>query len=193
MMGAIVAFLVGGLAGAAAVDSARRRNPSKEAAGYRARCQPSVLLVHTGSHPFSRIVNRASGRRGFSHIILDGCEIDESGRSLVIDVDRGKGVVRRPLLEATEGKPYVRVYLPLQVGAQLLGCARAQLGQPYSPRALVDTKHDGVTCASLVQRCLPEHLRVPSPRGRSVAPNDFARAWGISVNGPRVVDLSRNL
>lgn len=193
MLGAVIAFLVGGYVGVQAADRARKRNPSQTTAGYRARCQPSVLFVHTGRHPFSKIVNFASGSRGFSHIVLDGCEIDEHGKSLVIDVDRGKGVIRRPLLKATDGKPYVRVYLPLDVGAQLLGCARSKLGEPYSPGAVFKNNHHGTTCANFLQRCLPEHLRIPEPRGRSVAPNDFARAWGISTGGPRVVDLSRNL
>ena len=164
-----IPVLIAGLFGAALAESVLARGPSAEAmARAGPACSISVLLFEPADAS-GRLIDLTTGRRGFSHAAIDSCEIGARGEHLVIDCSPGRGVGRRPLAELGEGRPFVRVVLPLAAGAELYGCARARIGEPFSSR---------LVCSQLVWDCLPAALRPPKPAGRPVAPNDLAAAWG---------------
>jgi hypothetical protein len=151
------------------------------AAAIRPSCGVSIVLVEPDA--VSRIIDAATGGHGFSHVVVDGCEVDGEGRPLLIDCQPGLGVARVP--ESTyAGRGRVRVWMPLCEGRELYGCVRALVGQPYDLLGLVMPKQGlagGLICSQLVYECLPRRLQAlvpPWPRDRPVAPNDLARAFG---------------
>ncbi|MCH9685885.1 MAG: hypothetical protein K0V04_30910 [Deltaproteobacteria bacterium] len=179
-------MLVGATLGAAvtlaALTWARGSGEGISVAHVRPRCGVSVVLFEPDG-PESRIIDAATGGHGFSHVTIDGCEADERGRPLLIDCRPGLGVARLPAADY-DGRPRVRVWLPLCEGRELYGCAQGRIGQPYNALEVVMPNSGpvgGVICSQLVYECLPVSLRARVPRwpeGRPVAPNDIARGFG---------------
>lgn len=160
--------------------------------GIRPACGVSIVLFEADDLE-SRIVDAATGGLGFSHVAVDGCEVDEQGRPLLIDCRPGLGVAR--VLEAEyEERRRVRVWLPLCEGRELYGCVRGRVGQPYDALGLVVPNTGpvgGVVCSQLVYECLPASLQARVPiswyTGRSVAPNDLAKGFGATAGGDDIV------
>lgn len=167
--------------------------PSQPPAGFRSSCGVSIILVAVDGDMVSRAIDAASGRRGWSHAALDGCEVDEDGTPVGLDCYPGRGVQRRPISEIVGGLPFARIHLPLSEGAELYGCVRGRVGAPFDVVGLIlgPAAHStGFVCSQLIYDCLPMRLRdlVPKPRRRHVAPNDLAAAFGVT--GPGEVWIS---
>lgn len=175
------------LAGVAAASGAMRARPGPllRAAGYRPQCTTSIVLYATHDVP-SRVIDAGTGSLGFSHVAIDGCEVDAQGRDLIIDCTRVHGVRRRPV-SVYENRAQVRVELTGAPAWELYGCARAKLGLDFDPSG-----RSGYLCAQLVHACLPMGLRrrVESFRDYAgpgvVSPNQIAAAFGIE--GPNSPD-----
>ena len=182
--------LLGSIVTIATLLAIGTRRPGLEAAGEREACDVSILLVVTGRNPASQLIDRLSGGLGYSHAALDACEHDDRGRPIGIDCRPGWGVVRRPLVEITEGRGVTRIRLPLVEGRELYGCVRALVGQRFDGLGLLrpSSTEGGLVCSGLIYRCLPARLKaqVQLPRGRPVAPNDLAAAWNARPGGPDV-------
>lgn len=172
-----IPVLIAGLFGAWIAEAVHARGPSAEASARAGpSCTISVLLFEPAGVS-GQIIDRTTGGRGFSHAAIDSCELGPRGEHLVIDCSPGRGVGRRPLAELGAGRPYVRVILPITAGAEVYGCARARIGQPFTSE---------LVCSQLVWECLPASLRPPKPQGRPVAPNDLAAAWGARPGSPPI-------
>lgn len=151
----------------------------------RDRCGVSIVLFGAGPDVESRMIDLATGGRGFSHVALDACEADERG-PLLIDCRPGEGVHRRPLSDYGD-RPRVHVYLGATEGAEVYGCIRGRIGAPFDTLGLVAPRTGpgrSVVCSQLIDECLPARLRdrIPRRAGRTVSPNDLAAAF--DVDGP---------
>lgn len=167
-------------------------SPGVDVAAMREQCRISVVFFAPTRLP--NMINDASGGEGFSHVAIDACEVDDDGDHLLIDCQPGTGVHRR--LESAYGdRKRVRAWLSAAEGAELRGCARAKLGQPFDIVGLVvpeGSESSGVICSGLVWSCLPLRLQkmVPVPDRRPVAPNDIARAFGITSPNDADVEVA---
>lgn len=188
----IGALLLGSMATGAVILAARgvaNRRAPQTPPRRRDRCAVAVVLfVPDGQE--GEIIDRATGRRGFSHAALDGCEVDEAGRHVLIDCQPGRGVHRR-VAETYGERPRVYCYLGREDGAEAYGCARARVGEPFDPVGLVVPRTGpgrGVVCSQLVADCLPARVRqrIATTPGRPISPNDLARAFGAEPGGPDV-------
>ena len=183
--------VIGLCVAAVALASVGRRSPAV-AASVRPSCSVSILLLERDRVPLSKAIDIASGGLGFSHAAWDACE-DVDGVPVGIDCRPGQGVHRRPISDIVGKRRVVRVVLPLHEGREAYGCARARVGEAYDGLALFlaaeNARRRGTLCSELVFDCLPSSLRarVSVPKGRPVAPNDLARAFG--VRGPSSPDV----
>ena len=188
----LVGVMMGVGATVAALAALRGQgSPGAEVGGVRPSCGVSLVLWEPASIE-GRIIDAATGGIGFSHVVLDACEVDSQGASLVIDCRPAVGVTRIPLYDYGERKP-TRVWLPLMAGRELYGCVRGRIGLPYDALGLVLPKTGpvgGVVCSQLVFECMPDSLRKkvpPWPPSRPVAPNDLARGFGAVPGGEDIV------
>lgn len=189
----MIGFLAGLGAALAVAQSLRSRaSMGSEAAGKRAQCSVSILLLAPHGE-LGRSLDRATGSRGFSHVAWDACEEDEQGQPLAIDCTPSKGVHRAPL-EPLVARQHVRVYVPEPWGREAYGCVRARLGQRYSLGGMLRSESspgEGSICTEMVMQCLPDELAatIANPAGRGLAPNDIARSWGIPSprSNPRIL------
>lgn len=108
------------------------------------QCTVSVLAYRADRNS---IIDAHSGRRGFSHVALQGCEAGTDG-PLILDCRPSRGVVRVPDRELDWSRIEI-LPLPVTWAAEAYGCARASVGQPY---ALGD---DGHVCSGWIYSCLP--------------------------------------
>ncbi len=187
-----------GVLGFAVLSTAAERTvDGVEAAGVDPRRPVSVVLVAAdhGSR-IERLVDRQTGHRGFSHVVVDCGEVDHDGRSLVFDCFPREGVRRVALSDrygSGQGRPRKRVRVVLRGGdgEHMRGAMMALVGAPYDVAAAIDPRRRGLVCSRLVMRGLPMDLarRVQpfSPR-RPISPNDLARAFG--VHGPNAPDVT---
>lgn len=177
----MLGFLLGVGVTITALALVRGRGEGMPVAEIRPSCGVSVLLFEPDDS--SRVIDEITGGYGFSHVALDGCEVDEQGRPLLIDCQPGIGVAR-VLADSYDGRGRARVWMPLCEGRELYGCVRGRVGQPYDLLGLVwpsEGLESGLICSQLIYECLPQRLQAlvpPWPRDRPVAPNDLARAFG---------------
>lgn len=141
---------------------------------------PAIVLVR----PFdadTRAVDLATGRWGFGHVALYGCELDAHAHPLVIDSCIARGVVRRRLDAMARGALYYFVPLPREAGRAAYERAIARLGRPYHYGGLFLRKPrpDMHTCSSLILECLPADMAARIKFRRHVSPNDIARSLGV--------------
>ena len=187
-----------GLLGAAAAGTAAVRTvEGAHVADVEEACPVAVLLVAADrNNRIERLVDRQTGCRGFSHVVVDCGEFDEAGRRLVYDCFPREGVRRVVLSErygSVQGRVRrrVRVSLPEADGERMRGAMAALVGAPYDVVATVDPRRRGLVCSRLVMRGLSPDLarRVrPLSSRHPVAPNDLARAFGIA--GPSAPDVA---
>ena len=156
----------------------------------------AIVLVGASERLVERQVDRRTGSLGFSHVIVDAAEHNARGQRLVYDVLPLLGVHRVPLSHRYGSRrnllprPLVRISLPVEVGTELRGAMRSQVGLPYDLPATVDPKRPGLVCSRLVHRGLPMSLRSrikPHSKRHPVSPNCIARAFG--VEGPFSPDV----
>lgn len=137
------------------------------AVGHVADCDGAALWLFAPSDAASsRAIDEATGGGGYSHALLETCELGADGEPLAIECRVGEGVVRVPLEDALaryEGRPWARVVFTGGDGRELYGCARARVGSRYDAMDVVVehglTDHTGITCSALVGECLPSALR----------------------------------
>jgi hypothetical protein len=147
--------------------------------------QPAIVFVR----PFdadTKAVDLATGRWGFGHVALFGCELDEFRQPLVVDAAIAYGVVRRRLVDMARGAGYTFFLLPKGVGLAAYTLAAERLGQPYHYGGLFGRapgQDDRATCSGLVYDCLPPGIRAGIKFRRHPSPNDLARSLGVPRAG----------
>lgn len=190
--------LLCGAAGLAAVStaSARTLEGLDVARVDRGRAVSFVLIAADHGNTIERIVDLKTGRLGFSHVVVDCCDVDAEGRRLVYDCFPREGV-RRVALSERYGtcrgqlRKRVRVCLPDADGERMRGAMAALVGAPYDVAASLDPRRRGLVCSRLVMRGLDDDLarrvRATKPR-HPISPNDLARAFGVC--GPNSPDVA---
>ena len=125
-------FLAGAILTAAVMSQVDRRPRGTLAASRREdTCSVSVILIaRKRGSVGGRIVDSATGNGGWTHAAWDACE-QVSGVPYGIDCLPGHGVHRRPIADIIGGRAWARVELPLALGLEAYGCARAKVGAPY--------------------------------------------------------------
>lgn len=175
--------------GAVALSAGGDVRPGIKVYGFRESCCYSILFV-APSGLEGRAIDRITGSLGYSHVVFDSCEHDALGNPVVIDCTPGQGVHRRPLSDY-DGRPRSAAVLTRAEGAEVFGCLRGRIGMSYDLLGLVKTSGPaaGMTCSQLLAECLPARLRamVRYSQSRPVAPNDLARAFGLT--GPAGPDV----
>lgn len=184
-----------GLAGLSV--AAVRTIEGSDAAGVESDRPVAIVLVAADhANVIERTVDTQTGRRGFSHVVVDCGEVDQDGRRLVYDCFPREGV-RRVVLSERYGtcrgqlRKRVQVTLPEADGDRMRGAMAALVGAPYDVAATIDPRRRGLVCSRLVMRGLSEDLaarvRPHTPR-HPISPNDLARAFG--VRGPNSPDVA---
>lgn len=191
MIGSIA--LGAGLGASAAIYAGRAANRTVEghevASIDRAR---SVAVLLVGADHASRIergVDRQTGGLGFSHVVIDAGERDETGARLVYDCFPREGVRRVRLSERygsnRDGtpRPIVRAVVPRVHNERVRSAAAALVGQSYDVLTAFAPSRDRLVCSLLAMKVLPPELTSgvrPSSRWHPVSPNDLARAFGVA-------------
>lgn len=145
-------------------------------------CEVAIVLVgRDDKDPVSRAIDDMTGRRGFSHVLLDACRVDEHGRRVAVDYTVRHGV-HWSTLDQYRHRRIVSIPLPFPIGLEVWGCVRAQLGRPMDVAAIalgIDTR---ASCVGLIVACLPWSMQedlLALRRGPCVSPNTLAEYWGI--------------
>lgn len=179
-----IGFLLGvgatvATAAAGAAAFRRRQREHLEPVARDPACATAIVLFAPDGSVGSRAIDATTGRLGFSHVALQGCEVDADGRPLVLDCQVGEGVTRRAL-SAYDGRARSTVYLPGPAAAEAYGCMRARVGLDFNPG-----RRDGWTCGQIITDCLPGELRglILGARryagpGGLVSPNQIGAAFG---------------
>jgi len=181
---------------AASVASVRTLEGGEASAVDHARPVAIVLIAANHDNSIERVVDRQTGCRGFSHVVVDCCELDPEGRRLVYDCFPREGV-RRVVLSERYGtcggraRKRVRIELPNADGERMRGAMSALIGAPYDVAAAIDPRRRGLVCSRLVMRGLPDDLARcvhPYAPRHPISPNDIARAFGVC--GPNSADVA---
>ena len=177
----IAAATMGTALGAKAI---RRRHHTERlrAEGYAQHCTVG-LLFFVPDTATGRAIDRTSGSLGFSHVAIDGCEVDSEGRRLLIDCQAGQGVTRNLVSDPSYvNRPHVRVELMGPKAFEFYGCARAKVGLDFDP-----SLRSGLTCAQLVYECMPRTWQEAVDGWRQygspadlMSPNQIAAALGLT-------------
>ena len=123
--------------------------------------------------PSGHAVNWATGKGGFSHVVVYPAITDPDGEPLVIESREGRGVRLTPLAYYDE-RPLAWVPLTPQETLHSRGAALALLGRPYRLR------RGGMHCADLAYACMPRELqRQVREAGAEMTPNGLAEALGL--------------
>lgn len=184
--------MLGFLAGVAVAmwiaSTARGTQPSLPSAGRDPRCTGSVIFIAPDrSRPEQVLLDDATGGYGYSHVVVDDCELGPDGEPLLWDCHAGEGVRRAPW-SRYDGRFKTHYELDAQEAAAARAALRALEGQPYSLGSPLDG--EGMTCAGLVYAALPDELRAridETPvRGAlehinpdALTPNRIAEALGV--------------
>ena len=143
----------------------------------------TAILLIAPNTTWGRMVDAVTGGLGWSHVVLDADEEDESGEALWWDCTPKKGIHR---VRASESKyrdrEFSRIELAPQDGLFVQQCAEVCQGRRYSSKD---------SCASWIIRCLPPHLEVfaevAAERFRlPLCPNVLAIAFGVEHPGDAV-------
>ena len=153
----------------------------------------SVAVLLIGADHRNRVereVDERTGGLGFSHVVVDAGERDESGARLVYDCFPREGVRRVRLSErygSDRGgylmRPVVRAVIPKSHGDHVRSTLSALVGQSYDVLAAFAPSRNGLVCSRMVLRVLPDSTcsRVRSHSARHpISPNDLARAFGVA-------------
>jgi hypothetical protein len=134
-------------------------------------------------------VDHRTGGLGFSHVVIDACERDETGARLVYDCFPREGVRRVRLSERYGSnhdgspRPIVRAVVPRAFGPRVRAAASALVGQSYDLLTAFAPSRDRLVCSLMVMRVLPREF-VASVRSSNtrhpISPNDLARAFGVA-------------
>lgn len=138
----------------------------------------TLCLVASDGSPVSDAIDRISGRGGFSHCFLDLGHRTPAGAPVIVDYQPGAGVHFGELARYAN-RPIARVILEGDLGAELWGCIRARLGDPFDAAGALLGKTTLATCSGLIWGCLPLAIKRTLGGGsRPIAPNDLARVFG---------------
>ena len=141
-----------------------------------------ILLAPTSN--WGRMVDRATGSMGWSHVLLDAGEEDDDGIPLWWDCTPAKGIHRvRATQTNYSRRDSARIELQPADSIFVWRCATVCQGRNYSTKD---------SCASWVIRCLPQYLEVfceavAERYKMPLSPNVLAIAFGISEPGETVV------
>lgn len=151
---------------------------------------PPTPELRRESPIFRRNIDRKTGRWGYSHVSIDGGEIDKkTGEPLIFDADDRDGVIRRPR-SYYNGRRFVEVELSDLAGAEAYGAARMMIGTPYDTMELIGPRNqnprDGIVCSTFVWHCMPQSIRDQIMECKEglcsfnnlPTPNQLARALG---------------
>lgn len=149
--------------------------------GPIAQCRVALVLVATDPRdPLSATIDDVTGNLGWSHVYVDPCMRIDGGRATIIDFD-----VRRGVHWSTDGvyakRRRVRIELDPSTAAQVIGCVRARVRQPWSVETFgID---ESVNCVGMVVGCLPWDLQEKLRElqvGPCISPNTLAAFFGVT-------------
>lgn len=198
MIGAVTVGAGLGAAAAVALDRAANRTVEGHDVASVDRDR-SVAVLFVGADHGNRIernVDTRTGGLGFSHVVVDAGERDETGARLVYDCFPREGV-RRVRISDRYGsnrdgsvRPIVRAVIPNRDAERVRAALGALVGQSYDLLTAFAPARDRLVCSLMVMKALPRDLtrgvRAHTPR-HPVSPNDLARAFGIT--GPYSHDV----
>lgn len=179
-----MSWVVGALVSATAAAMRERATRVGERHDFEPRPACSMSIVLVGVDPESRTsaaIDKATGSRGFSHVLFDPCR-SHDGRALVVDYTMRHGV-HWATLDAYAHRRIERVQLDAQTGLETWGCVRASLGKQFRTLELVAGNSEAGSCVGLIVRCLPWSLQEamrPLVEGPCVSPNTLARFFGVA-------------
>ena len=140
-----------------------------------------ILLAPTSN--WGRMVDRATGAMGWSHVLLDAGEEDDDGIPLWWDCTPSKGIHR---VRATQTnytrRDSARIELQPADSIFVWRCATVCENRRYGTKD---------SCASWIIRCLPPYLEVFAETVADryklpLSPNVLAIAFGVSEPGDTV-------
>lgn len=144
-------------------------------------CRVAVVLVATDPASWvSRLVDRVTGNRGYSHVYIDPCRA--KGRDDIIDFTPMRGV-HWSTSKKYEGRPRVRFELDGDDASALWGCVRARIGHAWRLPIMLGPRESAATCVGLAASCMPSTMRsqLESLReGPCLSPNTLARYFGVA-------------
>ncbi|MGH1343786.1 MAG: hypothetical protein ACRBN8_19675 [Nannocystales bacterium] len=170
--------------------AANRTLEGREVASVDRDRSVAVLLI--GADHSSRVeksVDERTGGRGFSHVVVDASERDETGARLVYECFPREGVRRIRFSEryGSDGtermRPMVRAVIPRAWGESVRASLSALVGQVYDVWTAFLPSRKGLVCSRMVLRALPPALTAnvrPHSDRHPISPNDLARAFGVS-------------
>ena len=191
MIGAMAVGVVGGAAAAVALDRAANRTLEGHDVASVDRGRSVAVLFIAADHDsrIERGVDTRTGNVGFSHVVVDAGERDDTGARLVYDCFPREGVRRVRLSERYGShrngmlRPMVRAVIPARHAERVRAALGAIVGQSYDVLTAFAPSRDRLVCSLMVMKALPRDLtrgvRPHSPR-HPVSPNDLARAFGIA-------------
>jgi hypothetical protein len=173
------AIVVGALL--AADRSARDHGlPAIDTSAPLESCTVSLVLVGADDSILSRMIDRATGRGGFSHVYVDPCRT-VNGKPRVIDYTVARGVHwASPNIYRKRRR--VRLELDAATGAELWGCVRSRIGRPFRMLPMAIAGGSAASCVGLVVSCMPGWLRTELEArrvGPCISPNTLAAFAGI--------------
>lgn len=191
MIGALTAGVGIGVAAVTVMGrSVNRILDGHEVASVDRNRSVAVLLI--GADHSSRVernVDERTGGRGFSHVVVDAAERDETGARLVYECFPREGVRRIRFSEryGSDGtermRPIVRAVIPKVWGEYVRASLGALVGQVYDVWTAFLPSRKGLVCSRMVMRALPPSLTNnvrPYSDKHPISPNDLARAFGVS-------------
>lgn len=127
----------------------------------------SIVLTGPGDDPISKLIDIATGRRGWAHCFVDP-GWTAAGDPIVIDISRQEGVQFSTWSHATGLRATRRIELDMPAGVHLLDQLWPCIGRRYSMAAMVlqplqSKVLRGTYCSTIVADCLPSHLRERLP------------------------------
>jgi hypothetical protein len=123
------------------------------------------LLLFVPRNEMGRTISSLTGRYGYSHLAIDGGEIDQwTGRRVMIEATVGAGV-HYAFQDEYGKRPFVRVPLR-ETGVDVEGfcaCVRARLGEKFDDLealtlGILDNPARQI-CSDLATVCLPDPMR----------------------------------
>lgn len=140
-------------------------------------CRPSLGLVRVDpASVVSKMVDRLTGSRGYSHVYVDPCRTID-GKRMVIDYTPLRGVHWAPVnVYANRQVDFVK--LDDQQAMEVWGCVRSRIGRPFKVAPMVLAAPSVANCVGLVVSCMPGDIRRELDKlreGPCVSPNTLAR------------------
>lgn len=145
-------------------------------------CTMAIVLVASDGSATARAIDATTGGLGWTHVYLDPCRTDTSGRPVAIGYTLASGVHWMDPRIYKSNRKQARIDLDPRTGAEIFGCVRARLGKPFSVLDLIRGARSNATCVGLVVGCMPWELQrklAAVQVGPCVSPNTISTFFGV--------------